>query len=118
MRQRWGIVGGRVFRATAVAAVVGLVMALLVASPAGADANDDRADATVVSEPLPFTDSLDASTATGDATDPGCFAAPGDPANPTVWYSYTPSSDGIVQANTFGSNYDTTLSAYVESTLR
>ncbi len=105
--------GGRVFRATAVALVAGLVMVIVAAAPAGAQANDDRANATEVSEPLPFTDSLDASTATGEANDPGCSASPGDLSNPTVWYSYTPSGDGIVQANTFGSNYDTTLSAYV-----
>ena len=42
------------------------------------------------------------------ATDPACAQIGFGPQN-TVWYSYTPSSSGFVQANTFGSDYDTTL---------
>lgn len=98
----------------AAVAVAVIVATVSVAGPAGGQANDDRANATVVTEPLPFSDSVDTTGATGEADDPGCISAPGDPGNPTVWYSYTPSFDGFVQANTFGSDYDTALGAYVD----
>jgi hypothetical protein len=81
---------------------------LLAASPAIAQppANDDFASATVVSG-LPFTDQLSTTEATTAADDPECAGR-----GATVWYSFTPTSDLRVEANTFGSDYDTTLSAY------
>jgi hypothetical protein len=69
--------------------------------------NDDFDSATVVTEPLPFTDSVSTVEATTAPDDPFC-AGNGH----TVWYTYTPSAGGFVNANTFGSDYDTTLSAY------
>lgn len=69
--------------------------------------NDDFDSATVVPEPLPFTDSLDTSFATTAPDDPSCEGM-----GHTVWYSFTPTADTRVSANTFGSDYDTTLSAY------
>jgi hypothetical protein len=69
--------------------------------------NDDFDNATVVTEPLPFTDSISTVDATTAADDPEC-AGNGH----TVWYTYTPSAAGFVNANTFGSDYDTTLSVY------
>jgi hypothetical protein len=33
----------------------------------------------------------------------------------TVWYVYTPSASGYINANTFGSDYDTTPSVYTGS---
>jgi hypothetical protein len=65
-------------------------------------ANDDFANAVAIST-LPFTDNLNTSEAT----------AVGDPANDclvdghTVWYQFTPSADMRINANTFGSDYDT-----------
>lgn len=70
--------------------------------------NDDIASAVVVTEPLPFSDSVSTVEATTAADDPDCAGN-----GPTVWYAYTPSVDGWINANTFGSDYDTTLSAYV-----
>ena len=48
------------------------------------------------------------SRSTGAAFDPLCAGQ-----GPTVWYEYTPAENGSIDANTFGSNYDTTLSVYV-----
>jgi hypothetical protein len=72
--------------------------------------NDDFANATVVTEPLPFMDSADTTDATVEPTDPepSCVST-----THTVWYSYTPSADTRIELNTFGSDYDTTLSAWL-----
>ena len=78
------------------------------AAQAAPPTNDTFANATTVTEPLPFTNSVDTTQATVEATDPACAQVGFGPQN-TVWYSYTPSSSGFVQANTFGSDYDTTL---------
>ena len=72
--------------------------------------NDDFDAATTVIEPLPFNDAIFTGDATTALDDPGCFGN-----GHTVWYAYTPSADGLVQANTFGSDYDTTLSVYTGS---
>jgi hypothetical protein len=69
-------------------------------------ANDDFDSATTVPG-LPFTDQIDTSEATTAIDDPDCVGN-----GPTVWYAYTPGQDMPIEANTFGSNYDTTLSVY------
>jgi hypothetical protein len=69
--------------------------------------NDDFDDATVIAA-LPFTDVTNTSDATTAADDPDCFGQ-----GPTVWYAFTPGEDVRLEANTFGSEYDTTLSVYV-----
>jgi hypothetical protein len=70
---------------------------------AAAPANDDIGDAIVVGA-IPYTNTQDTSEATQGATDPDCYGA-----GPTVWYEHTATADGRLEANTFGSNYDTTL---------
>jgi hypothetical protein len=93
-----------------------LIMALAVTyagvSPALAapPGNDDFNSATVVTEPLPFSDAISTLEATTAGDDPDCFGQ-----GPTVWYVFTPSQDMDVQANTYGSDYDTTLSVYTGS---
>ncbi len=79
------------------------------AAQAAPPTNDDFANATTVTEPLPFNDSVNTTDATVDAADPTPSCAP---TTHTVWYGYAPSSSGFVQANTFGSDYDTTLSVW------
>lgn len=71
--------------------------------------NDDIANATVITA-LPFTDSLDTTDATTAPDDPQCEGNAH-----TVWYSFTPATDVSIAPNTFGSDYDTTLSAYTGS---
>lgn len=68
--------------------------------------NDDFNNATLIPS-IPFTTSEDATNATTAPDDPFCFGA-----NQTVWFEFTPSTNIRLEANTFGSNYDTTLSAY------
>ncbi|HZN74196.1 MAG TPA: PKD domain-containing protein [Micromonosporaceae bacterium] len=71
--------------------------------------NDDFASATVITS-LPFTTAQDTSEATSDPSDPvECYN------NGSVWYAYTASADTTIDANTFGSNYDTVLSAWTGS---
>lgn len=86
---------------------------LVVAGPASVafaapPSNDNFANAEVVTS-LPFSQSINTSEATTEPGDPDCAGN-----GPTVWYSFTAGFDGYVEANTFGSNYDTTLSAYTD----
>ncbi len=100
--------------ATKRTSIIGLVAAVVLtaALPMVALAsveNDERSGAIVISDPLPFVDSRDTSEATADLTDPApsCVSTVA-----TVWYSYTASDYMDLQADTFGSDYDTTLSVY------
>jgi PKD repeat protein len=68
--------------------------------------NDDFDNATVI-DGLPFTDAQDTSTATWASDDPDSCSS-----NGSVWYTYTPTSDIYVDADTIGSGFDTVLSAY------
>jgi hypothetical protein len=69
--------------------------------------NDDFDDAVPVTAP-PFTDEVNTSEATPAGDDPpNCFGG-----GPTVWYRFAPSADIRINANTFGSDYDTGLSVY------
>jgi PKD repeat protein len=90
-----------------VATAVGLAL-LVVAAPAALaqPGNDAFANATVI-DTVPFSTTEDTSEATSDPTDPsGCSN------NGSVWFAYTPSSGTTVVADTFGSSYDTVLSAW------
>jgi hypothetical protein len=71
--------------------------------------NDDFDHATIVPS-IPFTVSEDATNATVAPDDPFCFGR-----SQTVWFAYTPVSNIRLEANTFGSNYDTTLSVYTDT---
>jgi len=77
----------------------------LAASPS----NDDFANATVITS-LPFYDNLDTGEATVEVDDPYCAGQAA-----TVWYKFTAEYDAIFVADTFGSDYDTTLSVYTRS---
>jgi hypothetical protein len=71
--------------------------------------NNEVDDATVIPA-LPFSDSADTTNATTAEDDPDCFGR-----GPTVWYEFTPEEAVRVEADTFGSDYDTTLSVYTGS---
>jgi hypothetical protein len=68
--------------------------------------NDDFNHATVVPS-VPFTTSQDISNATVAPDDPFCVNR-----NQTVWFAFTPTQNMRLEANTVGSNYDTTLGVY------
>lgn len=72
-------------------------------------ANDNFSAAAVV-DTFPFTDSGDLRDATNE---------PGEPplSDRTVWYAYTAAADGLVQADTFGSEFDSRVAAYTGSDL-
>jgi hypothetical protein len=93
-----------------VVSVAGLLLALLNTSPALAQpANDDFDSATVISA-VPFTDSINTADATTAADDPFCNGN-----EHTVWYSFTPTQDLTIRADTSGSDYATTLAVYTGS---
>ena len=71
--------------------------------------NDDFGTPIVIGD-VPFTNTQTTTKATAATDDPFCAAS-----SHTVWYAFTPSSDMRVEINTFGSNYDTTLSVYTGS---
>jgi hypothetical protein len=69
------------------------------AAPPG---NDGFSDATAISA-LPFSDTVDLTEATFEAGEPpGCYYSP----NKSVWYSFTPADDMIVEVTTPNSSYD------------
>ena len=72
-------------------------------------ANDDINNAVVTSVP-DAPPSIDTTEATTAPDDPECVGQ-----GPTVWYRLTPAVSQRVEFNTFGSSYDTTLSAYTGS---
>ncbi len=71
--------------------------------------NDDILGATRIAS-IPYSTSEDASTATSAPSDPWCYGNA-----QSVWFTYTPTVNERLEANTFGGNYDTTLSVYTGS---
>jgi hypothetical protein len=82
-------------------------------TPAPAKGNDNFAAAAVIPEPLPYTNTQNSA---GSTTEPGEASPCGNIAS-TDWYSFTPSGNQTVIANTFGSNYDTVLAVYTGTSL-
>ncbi len=79
-------------------------------------ANDDWLNA-INATPTPFTDTKDtsgATTDTGGRVDPNPSCAVGSRFT-TIWYKFTPPSNGSVTADTLGSVYDTVLLAVTGS---
>ena len=95
--------------------LIGVAVGALLAVGRGASAvvNDACSAPVVISGP-PFHDARDTTAATTDSTDPLQSCSAGVPAqnSNSVWYSYTVPGDGMVVANTFGSDYTTVLTAY------
>jgi hypothetical protein len=83
-----------------------LVLTIPASAFAVAPANDAIANATVVRS-LPFGSSQVTVDGTADAADPSCVGV-----GPSVWYRFTPAAAMRLEVNTFGSDYDTTLSIY------
>lgn len=105
---------GNSARRTALSVVVLGIVIATVTGAAAQPLNDNFFDATVVSPPLPFSETIDTSDATAAASDPSCIVEQGA----TVWYVFTPEEDLRLEANTFGSNYDTVLSVWVQGPRR
>jgi hypothetical protein len=75
--------------------------------------NDNFANATVIPS-SPFTRGVDTAAATTELGDPTPSCATGSRAK-SVWYQFTPPTDGTVDANTYGSSYETLLSVWTGS---
>jgi len=75
-----------------------------------APANDNFANATTVAS-ASFSDTVDNSSATTEATDPtpGCAGQSGNSRGKSVWWKYTASAAGTTSVDTIGSAYDTVL---------
>ena len=82
--------------------------------PPPSKGNDDFASAVVITGPLPYSNKLDSLGATVEAGEP---ASCGSMIN-TVWYSFTPAVDMLVEADTLGSGFDEpALAVYTGSSL-
>jgi hypothetical protein len=82
----------------------GLLLAATAGTTYAAVPTNDAVETPETISGTPYTNTQDTTEATSNATDPECF----DP-SPTVWYAYTPADTGWLAADTFGSDYDTTL---------
>jgi hypothetical protein len=89
---------------------------LLVATAAGAQpANDNCASQTVIAS-LPFSVSLDVSSATSEPGDPyvpcGSFTSDIDALSGSVWYQFTASEELVLDIDTAGSDYETVVAVW------
>jgi len=80
---------------------LGLAAPVLAATPS----NDAYADRQAITS-IPFADSVDTTAATTDVPDAEAIAACAPvPTDASVWYEYTPASDGAVVIDASGSDY-------------
>ncbi|MFY9572266.1 MAG: BACON domain-containing carbohydrate-binding protein, partial [Blastocatellia bacterium] len=75
----------------------------------GGGPGDECSTATVVSS-TPYANTQDATAASKSATDPVPCAGSG---SYSLWYKFTPASNGTITSDTFGSAFDTVLAAYI-----
>jgi hypothetical protein len=73
--------------------------------------NNTCAGATLISS-TPYGETVDASAATSDPSDPAHACAAGMSTAGSVFYRWVAPADGTLRADTLGSSYDTVLSAY------
>jgi hypothetical protein len=86
--------------------VVALLWAIAPTAYAAPPTNDDFDNAELIGS-VPFNATLDTLESTAAPDDPGCFGS-----RPTVWYRFIAPASSRILANTFGSDYNTTLSVY------
>ena len=94
----------------AIAAVAGGVLLVPATAGAALPANDDFANATVISS-LPYSDTVDVTDATSEAGEPAC-TTPED--SRSIWYDITPPADEVLQLQATGQS-STTLAVYTGS---
>jgi hypothetical protein len=91
-----------------------LAVLVLGSAHAAPPANDDCTTPTVIGS-LPFTETIDVSSATGALTDPVlyCQEETYDPWGRSVWYSFTAGAeDAFLEVSTAGSDYDTLVAVH------
>jgi hypothetical protein len=88
------------------ASVAVAAAAVVAAQPAAAAVSNDTAATAEVIGSLPFSETLNTTTATTDATDAALNANCGAPAtNASVWYAYTAPADGALLIDVSQSSY-------------
>src|SRR5262249_23809510 len=70
--------------------------------------NDRSTNATPITEGVVYSQNTTLATSTGDPF----YSCNGNAAK-GVWYSFTPTNDGVVTVSTCGSDYDTDLQIYI-----
>lgn len=93
----------------ALVAAATLLATLAAPVAAAAPTNDAASTPTIVTEPLPYVDTIDTSEATADPADGGCG---GELDLATVWYVYTPSASAGYLATGAGSDYLTGVNVF------
>jgi Matrixin len=83
-------------------------------APVPAGLTNDSVDAPVDILATPFTHTMSTTSATLDASDPSPTCGNRSRAR-SVWYRFIAPSDGMLTVDTFGSSYDTILTAFVAS---
>lgn len=79
--------------------------------------NDNFADAQAIAS-LPFADlNVSTSGATTELGEPSPSMGDCESITNTVWYTFTPTADAVLQGDTFGSDFDTVLGVYTGATL-
>ena len=87
-----------------------LLLGALAAPASAAPLRNNSISSPIVIGAVPYTNTQNTERATTGATDPPfCYDPEGSADSNTVWYSFTATEDGRLAANTFGSDYDTTL---------
>lgn len=87
-----------------------LLLGILAGPTSAAPLKNDSISSPIVIGTVPYSNTQNTSRASTGATDPPfCFDPESSADSNTVWYSFTPVADGRYAANTFGSDYDTTL---------
>ncbi|HHB92177.1 MAG TPA: hypothetical protein ENK59_03060 [Thioploca sp.] len=93
-----------------ISSLISIIILLISTITIAAPNNDDLANATNISS-IPISlqqDSTGATNETNEAT-PTCLS---NESNPSVWFKYTTSTSQNIVFDTFGSDYDTTLSIW------
>jgi hypothetical protein len=80
-------------------------------------ANDDFANATLVSPPLPFNDIVDTQYSTRQTGEPTPSCAYYGPGTRSVWYAFTPASSGSFSATIYGYAFTPVFAAYTGSSM-
>lgn len=85
--------------------VISLALASVMPVQAAPPSNDDFASAAIITEPLPLTSTFDTREATTASNDTDFYGS-----GPTVWYTFTPSQDMVIVADTYYSDYNVSIS--------
>ena len=93
-------------RVATILAILMMILSSVQPAYAAPPANDDFGNATVIGV-LPYNNAFFTDEATAAVDDPTDCTN-----NGSVWYAFTPATDMWIAADTFGSNYNTVLSAY------